>query len=588
MRPPTREQFNSALEEIIENAPSDKLKEIIFSIADNTVSDKRNDLLRMIEQVVAGNYKNGDHKQESGVELTGDVLLAQIDDFRNRAEEGEFYDEERDYEEYHRNEYRYYRDEFDYQETTDFSDEEYVLEMVDLLYDVKHFYDEGDFEVAIKGYQAAFDIMEDEKYKYDEYFIEGFSFKEAIGETVYNTHKALFLRLYYFAEIERDQDAVFNLFSSQYDIFLSYIVDVDTTPLKEFESFNNAYINYLSSRPEHVKHLIDALFVKGGIESLKEFAYEKGHKVPAVFLAYFHEQRERGGSDEEILKIITDGIEIIPEKFASRSILSNELIDITKNIDDSDLLSTAYSTAFYSNPTLDNLDSYLGFIMQNSDKKELKRFELYVTSNKEVLLKKDERYWSYNFIDSSIDMYSSSSVSISKTGYIISAFILDGLTSLLEYLDEETILGFQNEKRSVPVIISLLFRVLAKSDNVAIIDALLNHYCFDSEAYKYENLKQLIQAKSKSLSGNRQTDRAFEIAEKIAINRVRHILKNKLRGGYETSCLLLVASAEVKEITNKSGNRLIEEIDSEYKRYSAFRKELKALTRESNHLRTVN
>ncbi len=59
------------------------------------------------------------------------------------------------------------------------------------------------------------------------------------------------------------------------------------------------------------------------------------------------------------------------------------------------------------------------------------------------------------------------------------------------------------------------------------------------------------------------------------------ILTNKLRDGYDSACLLLVACAEVKQLIAKDGNVLISRIDNEYKRFSAFRKTLKALTSES-------
>ena len=125
MRPPTLEQFNTALKEIVENAPSNKLKEIIYSIGGITKTEERNSILKMIRQVVSGRYQSGDNMQGSDTGLTGDDLLAQIDDFRNRVEEGEFFDEDRDYEEYHKNEYRHYRDNYDNYEETDFSDEYY-------------------------------------------------------------------------------------------------------------------------------------------------------------------------------------------------------------------------------------------------------------------------------------------------------------------------------------------------------------------------------------------------------------------------------------------------------------------------------
>lgn len=582
MRPPTLNQFITALEELIENAPSGKLKEIIYTIANEIQTEERNDFLQKITQVTSGKYKNQNNITRKEAGQSADALLTGIENFRNRIEEGEFYDEERDYEAYHRNEYRYYGHDDDY-EDTDFSGEEYVLEMIELLGGAEDFYHTGNVDVAFKAYQGLFDMMEDEKYEYDEYFIDGFSFKEAIGESVYNAHKILFLRLFYLFNINHNRNAIFSLFRQQQDIFLSAIVDVDTAPLKDIDNFVDEYINYLSNLPKYAKHLIDCLFVKGGIDSLEKFAYKNGHKIPATFLAYYIEQKERNISQDKLLKIINDGLEIIPEKYASKSILSNDLVDIAKSNNDTDLLSKAYTTAFYSYPTLKNLDSYLGFITQKTNREKLHKFEQYIENNKKILKKQDE--WPSSF--DITDVYSFSSVSISRTTYLISDFILHGIVNQLQFLDEEKFLGFQNENRHIPIILSLLFQTIVKSKKVKNIDALTNHYCFDNTSEKYDNLKQLIYSKAKDLSLNSQINEAFETAEKITLKRVQHILGNKLRGGYETSCLLLVAFAETKEIQNKTGNQLISLVDSEYKRFSAFRRELKALTQKSSQLITV-
>jgi hypothetical protein len=63
--------------------------------------------------------------------------------------------------------------------------------------------------------------------------------------------------------------------------------------------------------------------------------------------------------------------------------------------------------------------------------------------------------------------------------------------------------------------------------------------------------------------------------------------RKKLRSGYESSCLLLTACAEAKQISDRSGNILIANIDKEFKRYTAFRRELKTLTKESRVLSAV-
>ena len=117
---------------------------------------------------------------------------------------------------------------------------------------------------------------------------------------------------------------------------------------------------------------------------------------------------------------------------------------------------------------------------------------------------------------------------------------------------------------------------------------LLDKYCFDNDFKSSKNLKHLIYKKaSHEALVNVNITEELKKSENIAINRARHILNNKLRGGYESSCLLLVACDEAKESVDHTGNRLIIEMDTEYKRFTAFRRELKALTQKSHLLITV-
>ena len=144
------------------------------------------------------------------------------------------------------------------------------------------------------------------------------------------------------------------------------------------------------------------------------------------------------------------------------------------------------------------------------------------------------------------------------------------------------------EKKHIPAILSLLFVPVSPPGKAVIIEMLLDKYCFNNDFETSKNLKHLIYSKtSHEAIVNVNITEELKRSENIAINRVRHILKNKLRGGYESSCLLLVACAEAKESVDHTGNRLINEIDTEYKRFIAFRKELKALTQKSLLLITV-
>ena len=582
MKQPTLSQFNNKLNDLISDIPIGKLKEIICSIAGEIQSENRMAFLQKVEHVISGTSpKPG---KTGKPELTPAELFKKIENYAERMKNGEFFNEERDYMGYQRDEYDYYRNSYNtYEDDTDFSNEEYVLEMEDLLNGAESTYQQGDIEIALKVYQAIFDIIDDETYEYDEYFFYGFSFSEALGEDNYKNHKIKFLRSFYLNHLELNQTGIFQMFSKQRSIYLSDIVDAENKPLTDFDEFINAYIQYLTNQPGKAMHLVDAVFVKGGIDELQCFAYKKGNEIPALFLAYFTELTERNAKSDEILKIALDGIQIIPEKYASRSILSKEVILQAQKTGDTELLLIGFSTAFYSNPDLINLDAYLGFIWQQSIKEELKKFEVYLNSKTYIFTKREE--WSNSYESS--DIYSDISVDISKTNYIISWFIFHGLDELIKHKDG-SILGFQDEKKHIPVIISLFFVSVSTPKNALIIEMLMDKYCFDNNYIASKNLKQLIYKKAGDKPYSK-IDIMQELAkaEKIATDRVRHILKNKLRGGYESSCLLLTACAEAKEIINRSGNRLISDIDNEFKRFNAFRRELKALTKKSSVLITV-
>jgi hypothetical protein len=76
--------------------------------------------------------------------------------------------------------------------------------------------------------------------------------------------------------------------------------------------------------------------------------------------------------------------------------------------------------------------------------------------------------------------------------------------------------------------------------------------------------------------------------QQLTMKRVSHILSHKLSGGYDSSCLLLVALAEVKQLISKNGNDLINRMNERHKKYSAFRRPLKELTADREYVASSN
>ena len=116
----------------------------------------------------------------------------------------------------------------------------------------------------------------------------------------------------------------------------------------------------------------------------------------------------------------------------------------------------------------------------------------------------------------------------------------------------------------------------------------MDHYCCDELSDGRATLKDLISKKAKSLPDPKTyLLKTLNTIEALATKRVVHVLGNKLRGGYESACLLLVACAEAKEIFGDHGNKLVQNIDAQFKRFSAFRRPLKDLTAKSKYLLSI-
>ncbi|MGF1584312.1 MAG: hypothetical protein ACFCUM_03245 [Bacteroidales bacterium] len=522
MKQPTLSQFISQLKELIDDLSAEKLQEIIFKLGEHTRKENRLEFIWSINQVING---HGDDSPIESDEQLPDIghMLNRIEHYRTRMENGEFFDEERDYIEYHKSEYgSYSHNDYWEDDEYDYSGEEYVIEMETFLDGAGRFYESGDYEAALKVYGSIFSIIDDCDYSSDEYFSCNFSFSEAFGENNYKMHKIRFLRVLYLNGFEYEQESIFDMFSNQHSILLSDIADAEKEPLPGFAKFIADYIGYLLKQRGKPSQLIDAIFVKGGMEELKSFAYKMGNLIPELFLAYYYELKERGADDDELLKIALDGIHLIPEQYPSRAELSKAVISAGEETNDKTLLLTGYSTAFYSKPELAELNDYLGYILKNSINDELEKFGLYLENQK-------DKMGNNQYISGIPYAKFEKHAQISKRDYVLSIFILHGLKKIIPFNDY-SILGFQGEKKHIAAIAALFLITLAMNSRAPVIERLVNKYCFDGDLEASNNLRMLIYEKALKEPVGELIMTELARCEKLAVERVRHILQNKLRG----------------------------------------------------------
>lgn len=586
---PTYATFMNEVEGYISNLSEDELKEIILHLAEKQNTKDRNLFLDYIKE----GYKHPSDSPEVAIlpDESPAKFIAQIKEFEKRIRSGEFYDEEKSYWAYEREEHSHWRrdsyyDDFD--DDIDFSDEEYVTEAVEFLDRAKQFFRSLDNQTALTAYEMLFDIFTNtEYYEGEEYFIYGFSFSDAIDHDFLKEHKTIFLRCQYLDCVDNNDFTDFNrTLCNENDIFLSDIIEIDRTQLPMLDSFTTGFIQFLSADPKFDQHLIDALFVKGGMEDIKRYAYANGEKHPAVFLYYYEFAKEDKSAQEDCLNIILDGIKIIPEKYMIRSYLGLDLVDIAKEKNDKSNLLIGYSTAFYSNPTLRNLAFYIHFVLTENRISDIEKLKDYI--NTKEISRGEPYYFAVGGDQKYRNIFSLVTAQIGAKALIVGKFLLDGVATFIDYIDPKSFLGFSGNKKYVAIITALTLKAITKGSTAIIVDSLIDHYCMDVQSDEYGILKKMIADRSSALVLDEAfIQKALNKVESLAVNRVSHILTNKLRGGYDSACLLLVAYAEVKQMKTKEGNDLIRRIDSQYKRFSAFRKPLKSLTSKSSLLVSI-
>lgn len=588
MKNPTYATFMKEVESLTSKLAKNDLIKIILNLADKQSVATRNQFLQNIKE-------NNEHPIETdGDQIISDIspenFLKEIREYEQRILNGEFFNEEENYRAYDREEHSYWSNDYYESDEIDYSNEEYVLEAVALLDKAKKFFRRQDINTAFTAYKMLFNIFENpDYYEGEEYFVYDFSFEDVIDTEVLKEHKTIYFRCQYLnCESTDDFKKIYYILRKEKNIFLNDLMEIDRKPLPNLDNFIDGFIQLLSSDANYDSHLIDALFVKAGMDEVRKFAYSEGNRHPSIFLYYYEYAKENQFSQADLLSLLLDGIKIIPEKYRIRSYLGVDLVKIAKESNDKNNLLIGYSTAFYSNPSLRNLAFYVNFLLSENIITEIDRLKDYLSGQNIKRPNSNYLYFPIDDIQRSRDIYSLETAKIDLKALIVGRYILDGIEPLINIINPNHFLGFSADNNCVAIVTALALKSISMESTVIIVDKLLNHYCLNITSGEYQILKKLISDRSGNYPFTQQLiHKTLEKIESLAANRVSRILGGKLRGGYDSACLLLVACAEVKHLVTKDGNNLIKRIDTEYKRFSAFRKPLKNLTSESRHLISI-
>jgi hypothetical protein len=587
MKNPTYATFMNEVESLISELKKDDLVKIILNLADKQSIASRNQFLQNIKE---DNALLVDTDQVVA-DIPAGEFIAEVKEYEQRVFNGDFFDEEENYRAYERTERSFYsrkNDYYDkYDDEFDFANEEYVLEAVALLDKAKKFFRQHDINTAFTAYDILFNIFDNPDFYAEEgYFVFGFSFGDAIDSEVLKEHKTIYHRCQYLhCKNIDDFNRFYCALAIEHDIFLTDVIEVDRKPLPDLDNFLNGYIHFLSKDARYDAHLIDALYVKGRMDEIRAFAYAEGNTHPAVFIHYYNCEKENRQSQSDLSGILLDGIELIPEHYRIRSCLGEDLVKIAKESRNKNHLLIGYSTAFYSNPSLRNFAYYTDFILTENIETEIEKLSIYL--RKQPVESPDD--WRRAIDDyGHRNIYALESAEIDIRALIVGGYIFNGIESLVDIINPRHFLGFQSKSKHVAIVSALALRSIAGKSDVRIADKLVDYYCLDITSDEYELLNKMLSDHYANYPMPEElVHKTLKKIESLAVNRVSHILGNKLRGGYESACLLLVACAEVKQLVTRDGHILISDIDNKFKKFSAFRKPLKNLTSQSRHLLTV-
>ncbi len=174
MKNPTYTQFMNEVEIVISNLSKDELKNKIIGFAENQNISERNKFLKILRNGLSEDlYAN---KENIEPQISPKKLIERIKNFEQRILDGEFFDEEKNWKAQEAEEHSYWGRGDNFDDESDFSNEPYVLEAIEMLEETKGFFRKGQIETAFEAYCMLFDIFEHPDNYEEECFVYGFSF----------------------------------------------------------------------------------------------------------------------------------------------------------------------------------------------------------------------------------------------------------------------------------------------------------------------------------------------------------------------------------------------------------------------------
>jgi len=504
------------------------------------------------------------HKKEviSNVE----TLMDEIEAFAQRVEDGEYCD-------------GWGWDDAIHEER-DWGDESWAEEMDEFFMQARSLLLQGKYKLAEEAYRRLFDILEMGQ---EPGHLPGDPDYRNMLKMDMDEQVALFLRSVYMNSTSEERPA--SLYESMNEsmneygylarrIKLKNIMDALDTPLPDFDAFLADWIEFLKNQSQmHVSELLrEAVFIKGGIPAISEFARQYPDKYPKAYLDWIA-ALEMEDDKDSVIQVAREGLSRIPRDYAVRAEVAETISRIGEKLNDNKLKLEGYRECFYSNPSIGYLlDLYItaiecGCFEEIRDEAEQRIMELRGKSRIPV-----NNYHSRE-----------QNTSFASEGVLFNALLLGGrYEKVFEMCKGKGPLGWSSSENPKPVFVTFMMAVLSEEGIHSKIlykqweDAIGNTSYNTSKEY-IEKYRKVIDFIKESIKLTKEQE---EFYLKWCIDeigrRVDAIVSNQHRGSYHKAAGLLVAMAETlaNRGEKQEGMDLIERYRSKYPRHTAFKGEI--------------
>jgi hypothetical protein len=356
---------------------------------------------------------------------------------------------------------------------------------------------------------------------------------------------------------------------------LQDVIDAKPGEMQDLEAFLPAWKKTLSQRGTKARSavlLLEAVNRLEGIRGVSRLARKWKNSQPQGYLFWLSILKNEN-DNQGIVKVSKEGLKALMEG-KSRERVAEFLIDAATNLIDSQHLLLGERERFFSHMSDQNLlDLVNEAIRQNVRGKELDRVIQFFKARKSM---NDEE----------------------KVLYVKTLLMSGIISAAVTMAKKEKSVGWSYDSNAGVVFGSVLSNLAGHSEKAGTIQTLLKSYANQQSIYSgsisiddgtgSSFYNEIIEGLKLKKVTKPKAAEYLSWAEKIGKNRIDHIVSNKHRNAYERAAQVLGSLAETYAAMgqkSKAVKILHKYYNEKYNRFSAFRREVKAVVKDSELLR---